>query len=184
MTDIHSEAVADSATTSDADPTARTRILAATAAVLGRRGHSKLNLSDVATEAGVSRTTLYKWYSSKEDLLAAFGLYELRNVNDGFARAIEGLEGSEKLDAAVQYIVDFQKSYSLNQMVDIETAHVVSQMSWVLPIMRGWIRPLLPSGEGGDVAAASVVRIAVCHYLVKSDDTEQFKAQLRHAAGI
>jgi AcrR family transcriptional regulator len=172
----------DSAT--EADPTAKTRILAATAEVLGRKGHHKLNLSDVATQAKVSRTTLYKWFPSKEDLLEAFAVFELRNVNDGFASAIRGLEGPEKLDAAVKYIVEFQKTYSLSQMVDIEPAYVNAAMSWVLPIIRGWLRPLLPPGEAGDLAAASVARTAVCHYLVRSDDTDQFMDQLRHAVGL
>jgi AcrR family transcriptional regulator len=168
----------------DTDVTARTKILVATAEVLGRKGHHKLSLSDVAAQAKVSRTTLYKWFPSKEALLAAFAVFELRNVNDGFASAIEGLEGTERLHAAVKYIVEFQRTYSLNRMVDIEPAHVNASMSWVLPIIRGWLRPLLTPGEAGDLAAASIARMAVCHYLVRSDDTDQFMAQLRHAVGL
>jgi TetR/AcrR family transcriptional regulator, repressor for uid operon len=34
------------------------------------------------------------------------------------------------------------------------------------------------------VAAAAVVRVAMSHYLVRSDDDDQFLAQLRHAAGL
>ena len=49
----------------------RERILAATAEVLGSNGITKLSLSDVASQAGVSRPTLYRWFGSKQDLLDA-----------------------------------------------------------------------------------------------------------------
>ena len=39
-------------------------------------------------------------------------------------------------------------------------------------------------GPGGSEAAATVVRVAVAHYLVRSDDDEDFLAQLRHAARV
>ena len=32
--------------------------------------------------------------------------------------------------------------------------------------------------------AATAIRVAVSHYVVRSDDAEQFLAQLRHAVGI
>lgn len=44
----------------DTDHSSRQRILAATADVLGRNGMSKLSLSEVALQAGVSRPTLYR----------------------------------------------------------------------------------------------------------------------------
>ena len=46
--------------------TTRERILAATAEVLGNYGMTKLSLSEVATQAGVSRPTLYRWFASKQ----------------------------------------------------------------------------------------------------------------------
>ncbi len=33
-------------------------------------------------------------------------------------------------------------------------------------------------------AAATAVRVAISHYLVRGDDGEDFLAQLRHAAGV
>ena len=55
----------------EADNSTRQRILAATAEVLGRNGMTKLSLSEVALQAGVSRPTLYRWFASKRDLLDA-----------------------------------------------------------------------------------------------------------------
>jgi hypothetical protein len=49
--------------------------------------------------------------------------------------------------------------------------------------MREQFERLIP-GPGGVEAAATVVRVAISHYLIRSDDRDQFLAQLRHAAGI
>jgi AcrR family transcriptional regulator len=165
------------------DTSTRQRILAATAEVLSRSGMAKLSLSEVALRAGVSRPTLYRWFASKEELIDAFGVYEKRMYDTGIGKATSGLRGAQKLDAALRFIVDYQQSYSGVRMVDIEPGRVIQQLSQVIPVMRERLERLLPGPEGA-VAAAAAIRVAVSHYLVRSDDTGQFLAQLRHAVGI
>lgn len=167
----------------DADAATRTRILEATFDVLGRHGYTKLNLSDVAARARVSRPTLYKMFSSKSDLLEAFGQYEQQKMDDALASAIDGHAGRKRLDAALKFIVAFENSYSLRRMVEVEPDHVLWEISRVLPILRERIQPLI-QGKNAEVTAAAIVRIAVSHYLVRGDDEEQFLAQLRRAAGL
>ena len=101
----------------DADPSTRERILAATAEVLGRNGMTKLSISEVALQAGVSRPTLYRWFESKDDLLTAFGVWERNLFDSGIGAATAELHGAEKLDAALRFIVDYQQSYSGVRMV-------------------------------------------------------------------
>ncbi len=60
----------------DADTSTRDRILVATAEVMGRHGMTKLSLSEVALQAGLSRPTLYRWFGSKKDLLDAYVVWE------------------------------------------------------------------------------------------------------------
>jgi AcrR family transcriptional regulator len=165
------------------DTSTRQRILAATAEVLGRDGKTKLSLSEVAAQAQVSRPTLYRWFASKEELLSAFSRYERQVFENGLGRATTGLKGTEKLDAALRFIVDYQHSYSGVRMVDVEPAHVIAQVSLAIPEMRGGLERLLP-GPNAAVKAATVIRIAISHYIVQSDDADQFLAQLRHAVGI
>jgi AcrR family transcriptional regulator len=167
----------------DPDASTRQRLLAATAEVLSRKGMTKLSLSEVAAQAGVSRPTLYRWFASKEELLDAFGLWERHVFDRGMAKATAGLRGKEKLDAALRFIVDYQQSYSGYRMVDIEPGHVIGQLSEAMPVMRERLRRLLP-GPNGAVAAATAIRVAVSHYIVGSDDADQFLAQLRHAVGL
>lgn len=140
-------------------------------------------LSEVAAEAKVSRPTLYRYFPSKDDLLAAFGLYEQDNFDAGIASAIAGLQGLERLDAALQFVVDFQHAYSLGFLADTEPEHVLTQMKRVMPVLQERIARLIP-GDNAELAAATVARVAVCHYLVGGGDRERFLAELRYAAGI
>jgi AcrR family transcriptional regulator len=167
----------------EADTSTRERILAATAKVLGRSGTTKLSLSDVAAEAGVSRPTLYRWFDSKRVLLDAFVVWERQFYERAIAKAAAGLPPREHLDAALRTIVSYQRSYPGLRMVDIEPEHVIKRLAAVIPLMRQRLERLMP-GPGGSEAAATVVRVAVAHYLVRSDDDEDFLAQLRHAARV
>jgi AcrR family transcriptional regulator len=161
----------------------RKRILDATFAVVSRCGRRKLQLMEVAAEAGVSRPTVYRYFGSKDGLLEAFALYEQDNFNAGIAAATAGLRGPDRVDAALQFIVDHQFSHSLAALVDIEPEYSIAQMMRVLPTMQDGMRHIM-TGEHPQIAAAAVVRIAVCHYLVRGHDRAGFLAELRHAAGL
>lgn len=167
----------------EAEQSTRKRILAATFVVLSRSGHRNLQLSEVANEAGVSRPTLYRYFGSKQGLLDAFGLYEQDNFDAGLAAAMAGLRGPERLDAALQFIVDFQHEYSVTALVEIEPEHVLAQTKRLLPLLQERVSRIIP-GEHADLAAAAVVRIAVSHFLLGAGDPDQYLAELRHAAGL
>ena len=166
----------DPATTSE-------RILDATLEVLARSGARRLSLSDVAATAGVSRPTLYHWFSSKEALLEAFGHYEQQRYDAGIAQAVAGLEGDARLEAVLRFIVEFQHTYSLRRIVDVEPEHVVHQMTRVMPIMRERLLEHFP-GPDGRIVASVVTRISLSHALIPDDDPALFYAELRHAAGL
>lgn len=179
----HASAESPEALPDEDDTSSRHRILKATAEVLARNGRAKLSLSEVALQAGVSRPTLYRWFSSKTELLDAFGVFERQMFDSGITRATAGLRGTEKLDAALRFIVAYQQSYSGVRLIDIEPEVVISQLSHVIPVMRARLERLL-SGATASVKAATAIRVTVSHYIVRSDDADQFLAQLRHAVGI
>lgn len=167
----------------DADNSTRERILVATAEVMGRYGMTKLSLSEVATQAGVSRPTLYRWFSSKKDLLDAYVAWERLLWERAISAATAGLSGDDRLDAMLRVIAKGQRSYPGLRMIDIEPAEVIKRLSAFLPLMREGFERIMPTPDGAE-AAATVVRVAISHYLVRSDDTDDFLAQLRHAAGL
>jgi AcrR family transcriptional regulator len=167
----------------DADTSTRQRILAATAEVLGRNGTTKLSLSQVALQAAVSRPTLYRYFADKRELLDAFGVWERQYYERAVAAAIADLPAGERLDAALRVIVEYQHSYPGLRMIDIEPARVITRLSRVIPLMRERLERLA-SGPDAALAVATAVRVAISHYLVRSDDDDDFLAQLRHAARV
>ena len=90
---------------------------------------------------------------------------------------------TERLDAALQFIVDFQHEYTVSTMVDIEPEHVLAQTKRLLPQLQERISRIIP-GKHADLTAAAVVRIAVSHFLLGAGDPDQYLAELRHAAGL
>jgi AcrR family transcriptional regulator len=167
----------------DDENSSRQRILAATAEVLGRNGMTKLSLSEVALQAGVSRPTLYRWFASKKDLLDAFVVWERSYYERAVAEATADLPACERLDAALRVIVSYQHSYPGLRMIDIEPDQVIKRLSRVIPLMRGRLERLA-QGPDAALAVATAVRVAISHYLVRSDDDADFLDQLRHAARV
>jgi AcrR family transcriptional regulator len=165
------------------DTSSRERILAATAEVLGRNGMSKLSLSEVALQAGVSRPTLYRWFSDKRELLDAFVVWERQYYERAVADATTDLPACERLDAALRVIVEYQQSYPGLRMIDIEPAQVIRRLARVIPMMRQRLERLA-TGPDPALAVSTAVRVAVSHYLVRSDDDDDFLNQLRHAARV
>jgi TetR/AcrR family transcriptional regulator, repressor for uid operon len=169
-------------TTSAGRAATRVRILEATAAVLGRHGHRKLNLSDVAAQAGISRPTLYTFFASKDELLDAFNVYELELLRAELDSATAGLTGKKRLDAALDIMVHIHVSDRLRRMVDVEPHQVFVQMTRALPALFELFRPAFEGAvHDPEVATTAAVRIGICHYLVPADDGDQLLAQLRLA---
>jgi AcrR family transcriptional regulator len=165
------------------DTSSRERILAATAEVLGRNGMSKLSISEVALQAGVSRPTLYRWFADKRELLDAFVVWERQYYERAVADATTDLPACERLDAALRVIVEYQQSYPGLRMIDIEPAQVIRRLARVIPMMRQRLERLA-TGPDPALAVATAVRVAISHYLVRSDDDDDFLNQLRHAARV
>lgn len=169
----------------DPDDPMRDRILQAAFKVLCRHGYGKLNLSDVAAQAGISRPTLYKSFSSKGELLAAFSVFELRLLRRELGQAIADRTGRECVEALLGFLVDFYGSYQMRGLVEIEPGLVLDQMARALPQLVAAIAPLL-DGQVADpeAVAMTLVRVSVCHYLVPGYDDDRLLDQLRVAAGV
>jgi TetR/AcrR family transcriptional regulator, repressor for uid operon len=169
----------------DADDPMRERILQAAFKVLCRHGYGKLNLSDVAAQAGISRPTLYKSFSSKDELLAAFSVFELRLLRGELGQAVADRTGRERVEALLQFLVDFYGSYQMRGLVEIEPGLVLDQMARALPQLVSVIAPLLEGQvDDPETVATTLVRLSVSHYLVPGYDDGRLLDQLRSAAGV
>ena len=166
------------------DTSTRNRILVATAEVLARSGQTKLSLSEVALQAGVSRPTLYRWFASKQELLDAFGVYRTRDVRHRHQPGDGGptWHGETRRRAAVHRRSTSSPTPGV-RLVDIEPEVVIAQLGQSHAGHAG-APAEAAAGPNGAVKAATAIRVAISHYIVRSDDDDQFLAQLRHAAGI
>ena len=173
------------------EETTRTRLLEATVATVARSGPRKLSLSDVASLAGVSRPTLYRYFASKEELLLALAAYEKERFEALLAEALDGLVGVARLDRAMRFIIEFQADSPHRGLVVVEPAFMLDQLARALGTMASSLVPMFeevgPAVGGGAMTAADkadlVVRIALSHFLIQGDD-DQLLRELRHAAGL
>jgi hypothetical protein len=110
-------------------------------------------------------------------------VWERQYYERAVADATTDLPACERLDAALQVIVEYQQSYPGLRMIDIEPAQVIRRLARVIPMMRQRLERLA-TGPDPALAVSTAVRVAISHYLVRSDDDDDFLNQLRHAARV
>ena len=166
----------------------RMRLLEATGVALARYGPRKLSLTDIASMAGVSRPTLYRYFPSREALLEALAEHEKERFRSGLADALDGRAGPARLDRALSYIVEFQSRYPMRNLVATEPGFMLDQLERALRSMAPALVPLFEerwataaSGSVGPADLADlVVRTALSHFLMAGDDDAQLLRELRH----
>src|ERR1700722_1783770 len=84
------------------------RILDGAMAALSRRGATQLSMTDVCDAAGISRATLYRYFSNKHDLLAAVGEQVSSHFIDGLKAAIaQSQVPSERLRLVLEFFIGY-----------------------------------------------------------------------------
>jgi AcrR family transcriptional regulator len=173
----------------------RQRILEVTREGVGRFGPRKLSLSDIAVMAGVSRPTLYRYFSSKDDLLDALALQDQELFDNGLQAALHGKRGAKRLEVALEYIVSSQENLPTRYLVDIEPTFVLNHLAGSLSAITKSLTPIFeqlqeegrsrpPRGVSAADQAAAVARIAVSHFLWESPDPHGFLCELKAAANL
>jgi AcrR family transcriptional regulator len=122
----------------------RDRILEGALAAMGRVGPKRLTMSDVSERAGLSRGTLYRYFPTKEDLLAVLAEYEQERFSEGLRRTL--VEGPEPptLVSVVQYIVGYLRDHpALPQMIDVEPEFVLAFLRQQMPVFHRTTEELL-----------------------------------------
>src|SRR5580692_7340979 len=68
------------------------RILTAGLALIGRRGVRRLGMREIAETAGVSRGTLYRYFPSKDEVLAAAAGFDGQRFTDGLDEVLASVQ--------------------------------------------------------------------------------------------
>jgi AcrR family transcriptional regulator len=169
------------------------RILDAAQRLAFRTGARKLSLSDVATLAGVSRPTIYRYFVSKEELIDALGKRERRRFKVAMDEAMSGVVGVARLEAAIDVIATFVEAQPPGRLLDLEPGFAHEQMAQALPMLaEGLVGVLQHCTREGAFATAvdprdlagAIARTALSHYIFPDADHAATRREIRAAAGL
>lgn len=155
----------------------RDTVLDAVRALLVERDWSKITLSDVATQAGVSRQTLYNEFGSRSGLAEAYAIRLADNIVDqvekavwanvgqaraALADAFNGLLVETAMDPLVQSLLTGEAKLDLLRLVTLDSAPILSRAATRLSAVfqRSWIGP---SPDEAEILSRAVVRLAMSY---------------------
>ena len=142
---------------SEASEQLRARIIEAARACLKLTGHEKLRMEMVARQADCSRATLYRYFSSKEEILLCIAQENYQEINEEVDEEIRQIE-----DPRMKLAVGLARSMAIANSADVThqfTAEMLNRAMMsdseglklavaerVGPIYRlgerrGWVRP-------------------------------------------
>jgi len=181
---------------SDLVPATRDRILEGALLAMGRVGMRRLTMSDVSERAGLSRGTVYRYFPSKEDLLAVLAEYERDRFSDGLRKALDGVpEDDMHLGLVAEYILTYLRQHpALTLLIDTEPAFVLGFLSQQLPVFRRiteeLIDPVMRNAvpvRGGVVTVTELnellLRVVLSVFLVPGENRESVVGALEGALG-
>jgi AcrR family transcriptional regulator len=130
---------------SDLVPATRDRILEGALLAMGRVGMRRLTMSDVSERSGVSRGTVYRYFPSKEDLLAVLAEYERDRFSEGLRAALSNVPEDELgLGTVAEYILSYLRRHpALTLLIDTEPAFVLGFLRQQLPVFHQITEELL-----------------------------------------
>lgn len=181
---------------SDLVPATRDRILEGALLAMGRVGMRRLTMSDVSERSGLSRGTVYRYFPSKEDLLAVLAEYERDRFSDGLRKALKGIPEDElSLDLVLEYILNYLRQHpALTLLIDTEPAFVLGFLSQQLPVFRHITEDLIgpvmrntvPVREGWVTIAELnelLLRVVLSVFLVPGETRESVMGALEGTLG-
>ena len=118
-------------------PETRDRILEGALQAMGRVGLRRLTMADVAGAARLSRGTVYRYFPSKDDLLAVLAEYERDRFSEGLRRSLAEEKGRPGLEALAEYLMKYLREHpALTLMIDTEPAFVLGFFRRQLPVFH------------------------------------------------
>ncbi|HME79626.1 MAG TPA: helix-turn-helix domain-containing protein [Mycobacterium sp.] len=169
------------------------RILDAAQRLVFRTGARRMSLSDVATLSGVSRPTIYRYFASKGELIDALGKRERRRLDAAMDKAMSGVVGGARLEAAVDVIATFVEAQPPGRLLDLEPVFAHEQMAQALPVLTEGLTVVLRRCAREDAFATAVdprdlagaiARTALSHYIFPDPDRAAVRRHIRAAAGL
>lgn len=169
------------------------RILDAAQRLVFRTGARRMSLSDVATLAGVSRPTIYRYFVSKEELIDTLGKRERQRFDAAMDKAMSGVSGVARLEAAVDVVATFVEDQPPGRLLDLEPGFAHEQMAQALPMLTEVLTVVVQRCVNEDAfstavdphdLASAIARTALSHYIFPETDRAAVRRQIRAVAGL
>jgi len=158
------------------------RILTAALGLIGRRGVRRLGMREIAEAAGVSRGTLYRYFPSKDHVVAAAAEYDAQRFSDGIDEVLAAARSPEdRISAFMAYAFDFIRSHPCRPLFETESGFVMGYLLDHLPSLRGElvrrlgdaldIVPAVAAGTlGREQLADVIVRLFASSWIIPETD--------------
>lgn len=136
------------------------QILNAALRVFARDGISRSRIADIAAEAGISTSTLYEYYKSKEDLAYDVPLSHLAEFFESYAQAVAGKDSAkDRITLYLTMSADYAREHAEWARLlyleiwpsvfvqDTELRHSIDDFARVVVFLirqamsEGWIKP-------------------------------------------
>ncbi|OFB37370.1 TetR family transcriptional regulator [Mycolicibacterium sp. (ex Dasyatis americana)] len=114
------------------DEEARSRLLDAAERCIVARGDTQIRMGEVASDAGVARSTLYRYYSARDDLL--LGLI-VRRIDNAFARWVRALRRPRDAASSIRELV-LKPIAAVNDDDPLNRALYSSESSVLVPVLE------------------------------------------------
>lgn len=164
----------------------RDAILDAAYSLIARMGIRKTTFEEVASKAGVSRQTLYRYFDDKEDLVAAVMDREADRFLDALRRLVpEGSTLDEALAGGLAFTFDYLTTHPLLSWVhehepDALVLHVRSHWGPILAAVKRYLEPFLAvevargalAPERADIAGDWATRIALSYLILPGEGVD------------
>ncbi len=146
------------------------RILTAALGLIGRRGVRRLGMREIAEAAGVSRGTLYRYFPSKDHVLAAAAAYDAQRFADGIDAVLSAaLSPEERITTFMAYGFEFIRTHPCRPLFESESGFVMGYLLEHLPSLRAEL--VLRLGDALDtvpaVAAGTLGREQLADVIVR-----------------
>jgi AcrR family transcriptional regulator len=164
----------------------RDKIIEGAIRALGRFGLRKFSMSDVCSEAGVSRGTLYRYFKSKDQVLEAVGEHVESTLRATLDEAVTTRpEPGKRLEVVLQALLDYGRAHQeLARIVEAEPSAVLQLLSQEFPTLLatigGALGPVLddaPPVRDGTLTRRQLTemftRLILSVYLVPSQGSDQ-----------
>lgn len=107
----------------------REKILAGTMSAIAERGVSKLSMSNICKHAGVSRATLYQYFSRPEEVLTIVAEQLLLTFRDELRLAVKDCQDPwQRLNIVSQYLNDHARVQSFENFMRHESQFVIESI--------------------------------------------------------